>query len=311
MSMPIDRTALPLRERAGAAAKRLRSTAFVASKEFVHSDPMGQAAAIAYYTIFSLPAVMIITVMVAATVYDEASVRTALLTQASRLIGPGTAASLKEMLENAQVTETRFMAKVLGIAALVISAGSVFASLQATLNRVWHVTAKPGRAIGRYLSTRLLSLALVASFGFLMLVSLVLDAALAAFGERLAVWLSDSAAILITAVNVLVSFGIITFIFAMIFKVLPDARIAWRDVWGGAVLTALLFSLGKFLIGLYIGYAGVGDTYGAAGAVVIILVWVYYSTVIMIYGAHFTHVHARDHGNGVVPLKHATSVKAT
>jgi membrane protein len=268
---------------------------------------MSQAAAIAYYTIFSLPAVMIITVMVAATVYDEASVRTALLTQAGRLIGPGTAASLREMLENAQVTETRFIAKVLGIAALIISAGSVFASLQSTLNHVWQVKAKPGRAIGRYLGTRLLSLALVASFGFLMLVSLVLDAALVAFGERLAVWLSGSAAFLIAAVNVLVSFGIITFIFAMIFKVLPDARIRWRDVWGGAVLTALLFSLGKFLIGFYIGYAGVGDTYGAAGAVVIILVWVYYSTVIMIYGAHFTHVHARDHGGGVVPLKHATS----
>lgn len=123
-------------------------------------------------------------------------------------------------------------------------------------------------------------------------------------------WLSGSAAFLIAAVNVLVSFGIITFIFAMIFKVLPDARIRWPDVWGGAVLTALLFSLGKFLIGLYIGYAGVGDTYGAAGAVVIILVWAYYSTVIMIYGAHFTHVHARDHGRGVTPLKHATTTNA-
>ncbi|MBK8500109.1 MAG: YihY/virulence factor BrkB family protein [Flavobacteriales bacterium] len=270
---------------------------------------MSQAAAIAYYTIFSLPAVMIITVMVAATMYDEASVRAALLTQAGRMIGPGTAGSLKEMLENAQVAETRFLAKVLGIVALIISAGTVFASLQSTLNHVWGVTAKPGRAIGRYVSTRLLSLALVACFGFLMLVSLVLDAALAAFSARLVQWLSETAAILVAAVNVLVSFGIITFIFAMIFKVLPDVRLRWRDVWGGAVLTALLFSLGKFLIGLYISYAGVGDTYGAAGAIVIILVWVYYSTVIMIYGAHFTHVHARDYGSGVVPMKHATAIR--
>lgn len=307
----MGRTRQLLRERAGATAKRLRSTAFVAGKEFIDSDPLGQAAAIAYYTIFSLPAVLIITVMVAATVYDEASVRAALLTQAGRLIGPGTAASLKELLEKAQVTESRFIAKALGTAALVVSAGSVFASLQSTLNKVWHVTAKPGRAILRYVGTRLVSLALVASFGFLILVSLVLDAALVAFGERLAVWLSGSAAFLIAAVNVLVSFGVISCIFAMIFKVLPDARILWRDVWGGAVLTALLFSLGKFLIGLYISHAGVGDTYGAAGAVVIILVWVYYSTVIMIYGAHFTHVQARDHGSGVVPLKHATTASAT
>ncbi|MBK9176346.1 MAG: YihY/virulence factor BrkB family protein [Flavobacteriales bacterium] len=306
MSKPIGRGGEPLHARAGAAAKRFGSTALVAGGEFIKSDPMNQAAAIAYYTIFSLPAVMIITVMVAATVYDEASVRNALMAQAGRLIGPATAMSLQEMLENAQVTETRFLAKVLGIAALVISAGTVFASLQGTLNRIWKVTAKPGRAIVKYLGTRLLSLALIASFGFLMLVSLVLDAILVAFGERLAIWLSGSMALLIAAVEVLLSFGVIASIFAMIFKVLPDARIRWRDVWGGAVLTALLFSLGKFLIGLYISYAGVGDTYGAAGAVVIILVWVYYSAVIMIYGAHFTHVQARDHGSGVTPSTHAT-----
>lgn len=287
--------------------KRSSSTAVMAMKEFFASDPMGQAAAIAYYTIFSLPAVMIITVMVAATVYDEASVRAALLTQAGRMIGPSTAASLQEMLENAQVTGTRFMAKVLGVAALVISAGSVFASLQSTLNRVWQLEAKPGRAIMKYLSTRLVSLALVASFGFLMLVSLVLDAALVAFGEQLARMLSEATAVLVTLLNVAVSFGIITLIFAMIFKVLPDARIRWGNVWGGAILTAGLFTLGKYLIGLYIGYSGVGDTYGAAGAVVIILVWVYYSTVILIYGAHFTHVYTREHGSGVRPSAHAAA----
>ena len=279
-----------------------------AAKEFAANDPMGHAAAIAYYTIFSLPAVLIITVMVAAVVYDEASVRTALLTQAGRLIGPSTAASLQEMLENAQVTGTRFMAKVLGVAALVISAGSVFASLQSTLNRVWKVEAKPGRAIWKYLSTRLISLALVASFGFLMLVSLVLDAVLAAFGERIAFYFSDATAILITLLNVLLSFSIITFVFAMIFKVLPDARVRWGDVWGGAAVTALLFTLGKYLIGLYIGYSGVGDTYGAAGAVVIILVWVYYSTVILIYGAHFTHASTQVDGRKVVPDEYAAKV---
>lgn len=284
------------------------STAVKAMKEFVASQPMGHAAAIAYYTIFSLPAVLIITVMAAATLYEEASVRTALLTQAGRLIGPGTAASLQEMLENARITETRFVAKVVGIAALVISAGSVFASLQNTLNAVWEVESKPGRAILKYLSTRLVSLALVGSFGFLMLVSLAMDAALVALGEFVAGWLSESTQVLVAVFNVLISFSIITLIFAMIFKVLPDVRIRWSDVWSGAVITALLFTLGKFLIGLYIGYAGVGDTYGAAGAVVIILVWVYYSSVILIYGAHFTHVHARDHGSGVRPSAHATAL---
>ncbi len=251
--------------------KRSGSTARVALKEFFASEPMGHAAAIAYYTIFSLPAVMIITVMVAATMFDEDAVRIALLTQAGRLIGNGTAVSLQEMLQNAEVSETRFLAKVVGLTALVISAGSVFASLQSTLNRVWKVEAKPGRAILKYLSTRLLSLALVASFGFLMLVSLVLDALLVAFGQRLAVILSDTTAVVLAVLNVAVSFSIITLIFALIFKVLPDARIKWGDVWSGAVITTALFTLGKYLIGLYIGFSGVGDTYGAAGAVVIIL----------------------------------------
>ena len=285
--------------------KRFRVTLVLAAKEFIAGDPLGQAAAIAYYTIFSLPAVLIITVMVAATVYDASTVREALLAQAGQLIGASTAGSLRDMLANAEVTETRFMVKVLGVAALIVSAGSVFASLQSALNRVWGLKAKPGRAIGRYLGTRLLSLALLGSFGFLMLVSLVLDTALVAFGEKLSIWLSEFTVTVVAVLNVLVSFGVITLIFAMIFKVLPDARIRWRDVFSGAVITALLFTLGKYLIGLYISLAGVGDTYGAAGAVVIILVWVYYSTVIVLYGAHFTHVFTREHGAGIIPAPHA------
>lgn len=275
------------------------------AKEFVADDPMAHAATIAYYTIFSLPAVMILTVMVAASVYDEVTVREALITQAGKLIGYGTADDLKGMLESARVTETRFLAKVVGSIALVVSASAVFASLQTTLNRVWQVKAVPGRAILRYLSTRLISLALVACFGFLILVSLVLDAALVAFGERLVLWLSGIAAILLALLNIALSFSIVTLIFALIFKVLPDARIRWRDVWPGALITSLLFTLGKYLISTYIGLSNVGDAYGAAGAVIIILVWVYYSTVIMLFGAHYTHVSTRDHGNGVVPMKHA------
>ncbi len=285
---------------------RVWTTAKQAAKEFVANDPMSQAATIAYYTIFSLPAVMIITVMVAAYFYDEAAVREALIDQAGGLIGYGTADDLQGMLENARVTETRFFAKLIGLVALAVSASAVFASLQSALNRVWQVKAEPGRAIWRYLSTRLISLALVASFGFLMLVSLVLDTALVAFGERLDRWLSGHATLLIAVLNIALSFAIITLIFALIFRVLPDARIRWKDVWPGAFITALLFSLGKYLISTYIALSNVGDAYGAAGAVIIILVWVYYSTVIMLFGAHYTHVDAREHGHGVVPSSHAS-----
>jgi membrane protein len=278
-----------------------------AGTEFLAGAPMDQAATIAYYTIFSLPAVMIISIMVAASFYDEATVRDALLDQAGHLIGNGTSASLREMLENAQVTETRFTARVVGIAALAISAGTVFASLQNALNRIWQVEAVPGRAVWKYLSTRLLSLAMVACFGFLILVSLLLDTALVALSDRLRLVLSGLGATVLSVVNVVLSLGVITVVFAMVYRMLPDAKVRWKDVWGGALLTTVLFSLGKYLIGLYIRYSGVGDTYGAAGAVIIILVWVYYSTLILLYGAHFTHVVAREHDHGHEPSEHARS----
>ncbi|MGV3638453.1 MAG: YihY/virulence factor BrkB family protein [Flavobacteriales bacterium] len=279
-----------------------------AASAFIANDPMSKAATIAYYTVFSMPAVLILTIMAAATVYDEAAVRAALLGQAAKLIGPSTAVQIGEMLEQARVTETRFWAKAIGSVALAVSAGTVFASLQTALNDVWKVEARPGRAIWKYLATRLLSLALVGGFGFLLLVSLVLDTALVAFSERLTLWLSGFAAILVTVLNLLFSFGIITLVFAFLFKLLPDARVRWRNVWSGAVLTTLLFTLGKYLIGLYISYAKVGDAYGAAGAIIIILVWVYYSTVIMLFGAHFTHQHTLARSGGVAPSAHAVRI---
>lgn len=300
-STMLDRTTLRLR--------RHWATLKDAAQEFVSNDPMSKAATIAYYTVFSMPAVLILTIMAAATVYDESAVRAALLAQAAKLIGPGTAVQLGEMLEQARVTETRSWAKAVGFVTLVVSAGTVFASLQTALNNVWKVEAAPGRAIWKYLATRLLSLALVGGFGFLMLVSLVVDTALVAFAERLTLWFSDVGALVVTALNLMLSFGIITVVFALLFKVLPDARIRWRDVWSGAVLTTVLFTLGKYLIGLYISYANVGDAYGAAGAIIIILVWVYYSTVIMLFGAHFTHRYSLAENGKAAPSAHAVYVQ--
>ena len=289
-------------------AVRIWSTVRTSFSEFIDSDPFSQAATIAYYTIFSLPAVMIITVMAAATFYDAPTVRNAIIEQAGHLIGRSSAEDLRLMLDKAAVTETRFMARALGLIALVISAGSVFASLQSALNHVWKVEAKPGKAVWKYLSTRLMSLALVACFGFLMLVSLVLDAALVAVSDRLAMWFSGVASFIIHAADLALSFGIVTCIFAVIFRVLPDARVAWRHVWGGALVTALLFTLGKFLIGFYVSKSGVSDAYGTASTVIVILMWVYYSTVIMLFGAHYTHVRTRDRGPGVRPMEHAVKV---
>ena len=280
-----------------------------AAREFIASDPLSAAAAIAYYTIFSMPAVLILVVMAAAAFYDEAAVRQALLGQAAHLTGRSSADQLGAMLAHARVTETRFLAKLIGLVALMVSAGTVFASLQNTLNRIWQVEPQPGRAVWHYLLTRLTSLALVASFGFLMLVSLVMDAALLAVLGRFEAGLTGVAATVVAVAESAISFGMITLVFALLFKFLPDVRLRLRDVLTGALLTALLFTLGKSLIGLYISYSDVGDAYGAAGAVVIILVWVYYSTVIMLFGAHYTHVSTRSAGT-VRPVKHAANSSA-
>lgn len=300
---------------AGSAASRRRESRWslraawgnlkTTAKEFIAFDPMSAAATIAYYTIFSMPAVLILVVMAAAAFYDEAAVRQALLGQASHLIGRSSADQLGGMLAHARVTETRFLAKLVGLVALAVSAGSVFASLQNTLNRIWKVEPRPGRAVWHYLLTRLTSLALVASFGFLMLVSLVMDAVLVAALNSFEAAISSVTTAMVAAAEFAISFAMITLVFALLFKFLPDVRLRFRDVLSGAVLTALLFTLGKSLIGFYISYADVGDAYGAAGAVVIILVWVYYSTVIMLFGAHYTHVSTREREGAVKPLEHA------
>ena len=280
-----------------------------ACKEFVKSDPFTQASAIAYSALFALPGVLIITVAVAAMFYDQKAVGSALYGEAGQLIGAKTAANLQEIVETARTQASGSWAHIIGVITLVISATSAFASLQGSLNRIWQVRPVPGRAVVKYLLSRLMSLALLGCFGFLLLVSLVLDTALSAFGDKLAQWMSGVSVVLISITNFGLFFSVITVMFALIFKLLPDVRVGWREVRSGAVVTALLFTGGKYVIGFYIGHSRVDDVFGAAGALIIILIWVYYSAVILLFGAQFTYVMARDHGVRTIPSDHA--VKAT
>ena len=277
------------------------------STAFVASDPFGQAGAIAYSTIFALPAVLIITLVLASLFYDPEEVRRALYDQAGSLIGMEAASELRTIVERARTEASTVFARIVGVATLVITATSVFMSVQSSLNRIWEVKPVPGRAIVTYLISRLLSLAIVASFGFLLLVSLVLDAGLVAFGERLRWWLSDASVVLLSGMNMVLSFLVIATVFALVFKLLPDAKVKWRDVRSGALLTAVLFTLGKYLIGLYIGTSHVDDAYGAAGTVIIILLWVYFSAVILLFGAHFTHQVAQESGRTIKASEHAVA----
>jgi membrane protein len=211
------------------------------------------------------------------------------------------------MLQRANQPSTGIVAAAIAAVTLLLGASGLFGQLQDALNTIWGVKPKPGRGMWRLIQDRFLSVMAVLGTGFLLLVSLVLSAALSALGK----WfggLLPAPEVLLQALNFLVSFGVITVLFAMIFKLLPDARITWRDVWVGAGITALLFTLGKFLIGLYLGKSNVGSAYGAAGSLVIVLVWVYYSAQILLFGAEFTQVYANTSGAAIVPTEQATAV---
>ncbi len=272
--------------------------------EFQKADPFTEASSLAYTTIFAIPGVLLITLLVASTFYDAEAVQKALYAQAGGFIGTETSKDLQAMVENAGRAKSGLFAKIMGITALVISATAAFASLQSSLNKIWRVEPKPGRAIWRYLASRLLSLALIAAFGFLLLVSMVLDTVLVAIADR-AGGAEEERTWFFATIAFLVSYGVITLVFGLVFKFLPDVRIRWRSVWVGAIFTAALFTVGKFLIGLYITRTGAGDSYGAGGAVIIIMLWVYYSSIILLFGAQYTNVTALEHGDRVVPAPHA------
>lgn len=278
-------------------------------KEFIEDDPMGYSASIAFYTIFSLPAILIIVVTIAGSAYEKQEVTGSLMEQIETLIGPQSAKEVKNILENASETGTTTFAKIVGIGTLIFSATTVFMSLQNGLNQIWGIKPKPEKGFVKFVINRLLSLAMVISIGFLLLVSLLADTMLAVFKNFISQILSEAAFYFAMVFNLAFSLLIITLVFAMIFKVLPDAKIRWSTVWVGAFVTTLLFVIGKFLIGLYLGNSSIGNAYGAAGSLVLLLIWVYYSSVIILFGAEFTYVYSKVMGHRIRPNKDAVIVK--
>jgi membrane protein len=256
---------------------------------FIEIDPFTQAGFLAYTTIFAIPGVIILVLAVAGFFYDADQVRHALYAQAQGFIGADTTDQLQRIVAHSDKQKSGLFAKVLGILALVFSATAAFTALQRGLNKVWRIPPVKGRAITHYLLARVVSLALIAAFGFLLLMSLVVDTVLVAVGERVGNWL-PAHELLIGILGALVSFGVVTLIFALVFKLLPDTKVPWRSVWTGALFTALLFTLGKFLIGLYIAKTGAGDAYGAGGAVVVLMLWAYFSSLILLFGAQYSYV---------------------
>lgn len=251
------------------------------------------SAALAFYTIFSLAPILVVVIALAGLVYGEDAVRGLIFNEFRGLMGDQAALLVQEVLRSAARPATGRIATALGFVTLLLGATAVFGQLQDSLNRVWDVAPKPGAVVTTLLRKRALSFAVVLSLGFLLLVSLVLSAALSAFSGYLARHLAIPAAAL-EASNFLLSFLIVTLLFATIYRLLPDVRLEWRDVLLGSVVTALLFVVGKSLIGFYLGRTSVASAYGAAGSLVVVLLWVYYSALIFFFGAIFTRVHSRQ-----------------
>lgn len=278
-------------------------------KKFIDDNPLDYAAIIGFYTIFSLPAVLIITIRIAGAAFGQEAVRGEVVEQVGGIVGRSSAQQVQSIIQNASQSEASTIGTVVGVLVMAFSATTVFVALQDSLNAMWKVKAKAEKGFMKLVIGRLLSLALVVSFGFLLLVSLSVDVVLGLLYDYLRQELSGIAVYLVTIGNMLVSIAIATVIFAAIFKVLPDARIRWANVWVGAVVTAILFTLGKFVLNIYFQHDPLADTYGAAGSLVLILVWVYYTSIIFLLGAEFTQVYSEAHDHGIEPTDTAVKVE--
>jgi membrane protein len=275
-----------------------------AASDWSHDRAPRLGAALAYYTIFSIVPLLIVIIALIGLFFGQDAAQSAIMGQVSNLVGEQSAAAIKDMIQRAEQPSTGLFATAVALVTLLFGASGVFGQLQDALNTVWGVELREGRGVWGFIKDRFLSFVAVVGTGFLLLVSLVLSSALAALGKWFSGVLPVPEAVL-QSLNFLLSFVVITGLFALIFKVLPDARVAWRDVWVGAALTAALFTIGKFAIGLYLGKSDVASAYGAAGSLVIILVWVYYSSQILLYGAEFTQVYANRLGGRIVPAPDA------
>ncbi|HEX2202867.1 MAG TPA: YihY/virulence factor BrkB family protein [Longimicrobium sp.] len=281
--------------------KELFSLLKTSLKDFSDDECPRLAAALSYYTVFSLPPLLILILTLVGAFMDPADVQGALAQQIEGLMGPTGAEEVQTMIARTE-RPGRGLAAVLGVGALIFGATGAFIQLQAALNRAWEVEPDPKRGGWKnFVFKRLLSLGMVLSIAFLLLVSLAVSAALSAFSGALGRMLPGSPGPVFQTLSFVVSFAVITLLFACMFKVLPDARIAWRDVWVGAFVTALLFTLGKFALGMYLGRSNPGEAYGAAGSLALILVWIYYSAMILLFGAEFTQTWAMEKGGGIEP----------
>ncbi|MGD0709626.1 MAG: YihY/virulence factor BrkB family protein [Bacteroidales bacterium] len=277
-------------------------------KEFINDNAMKLSAALSYYTIFSLPPLLIIIISLCGFFFGAEAVRGEIFGQINGLVGNDAALQIQETIKNVKLSTSNTFFTTIGVIVLLIGASGVFSEIQGSINYIWGINAKPKRGLIKFLINRLTSFSMIGSVGFLLLVGLIINSLMDVLNKRLAVYFPLDAIYLFYAINILIVFLIITLLFTVIFKTLPDGKVVLRDCIVGASFTAFLFMIGKFAIGYYIGRFNFGSIYGAAGSIILILLWVYYSAIILYFGAEFTKVYAYTHGQKIIPNKYSVHI---
>ncbi|SFW38397.1 YihY/virulence factor BrkB family protein [Chitinophaga sancti] len=277
--------------------------------DFMDDKVLKLSAALSYYTIFSIAPMLIVIITLCEVFLGKDAIEGSIYGQINSFVGNDAALQIQQMIKNAALSGDSTWATVGGIVTLIFGATGVFGEIQDSINFIWQLKAKPKNGILKIVINRLLSFSMVISLGFILLVSLALNGLIELFSTQLARLLPEVTVVLVYVINLVLTFTIISLLFAIIFKVLPDARVKWKHVIVGAMTTAVLFMVGKFAIGFYLGASKVGTTYGAAGSIVIILLWVYYSAIILYFGAEFTQVHVQYHGEQIRPNDYAVYYK--
>jgi membrane protein len=267
------------------------------------------SAALAYYTVFSLGPLLIVIVFLCSLFFGREAIEGTIYGQIQGFVGHDAALQLQQIIKSATIGGKTKIAAIIGIITLVIGATSMFAEMQESINMIWGLKPKAKSAWWLLIKNRLLSFGVIGSLGFLLLVSLGISGLIEALSNRLRNHFTDVTITLFYIINLIINFGVISILFAVIFKVLPDAKIKWKDIMAGAIATAVLFMIGKFAISFYISKSNVGSTYGTAGSLVVLLVWIYYSSIILYYGAEFTKAYAIKYGSEITPNEYTVIAK--
>lgn len=277
--------------------------------EFVEDDILKYSASLAYYTVFSIAPVLIVIISICGKLFGKDAIQGQIYRHIKGLVGNDAAVQIQETIKNIHLTGQSIFATIISVIVLLIGATGIFGEVQDSLNRIWGLRVKTKKTWWKLILDRLLSFSLIISIGFVMMVSLLLNAIVSAFGKFLARYFSDFSVIVVQITDGVLTFVITTFLFSLMFKVLPDAKIKWKDVLVGGLITSVFFTFGKLGIGYYLGSSRISTIYGAAGSIMIIMVWVYYSSIILYLGAEFTKVYAKLYGGKIYPNVYAVWIK--